>query len=521
MTRQLLRAMLLNEARLRLRRGSTHVLLLVFTLVVWFMIVDPATGFTMLAVKQARVAYNSTCLALGSSLIVTVMLGLFGFYLARGRSDEDLRSGMGSVLAATPASNASLILGRWAGGVIYLTALVVVLMFTMCLLQVVRGEGPVEPAVFLQFYALTILPNIFFIVAMAVLCESCQPLMGKMGDLLYFTFWLGQVVAGTVLVSLRHDSSALLLFDATGIGTVGQRASDVLHTSTMAVGLNKFNPELPLLYMANTFWTWQMILTRIAASLVAVIPLAIAALLFHRFSPDQVKPSASRKRWNLVATLNRVLRPLDLVSRLMLRWSARLPRIAGQVAAELALTFAASPLTGALLLAMLAAGATLDYALLPWLLLAAVVYWGVVIADLSVRDFKADVEHLSAAAPGGVNQRYWRQCASAVLLGFLLTAPVLVRWGMAEPLRALCLASGIVALTGLAQLLGRTTRSGRAFTVLFLFGAYVANQAHGVAALDVVGVYGSATASSIAQQFMVGIALLAAGFGYNRRRGLQ
>jgi hypothetical protein len=519
-TLDLFRAMLLTEGRLRLRRGSTQVVLVVFILAAWFMVVDPSTGYAMLAANSARVAYTSTALAFGSSVVATTLLGLFGFYLVRGRVDEDLRSGIGSVLAATPMSNASLVLGRWAGGVAYLGALILVLAGAMLVLQLVRGEGAIQPFVYLHFYLLAILPNIFFIVGMAVLCESYQPLRGKAGDLLYFFFWLVQIALGAMFVAAHPDRVAPLALDVTGMGVLCQRGQQVLHTGAMSVGLNAFDKSLPAVLMAGDFWTWPMALTRLAAALLSVIPLAIAARLFHRFSPDQVKVS-SRKTWAVGERVNRILRPLDVFSGVLLRFSRRLPGLPGQVIAELALTFATMPLAGPLLVLFVIAGAALDAALLPWLLMAAVLFWGVAISDLSVRDFKADTEHMGSAARGGGALRYWRQCVATMLLGLLLTAPVMARWAMAEPLRALCLASGLVALTGLAQLLGRTTRTGRAFTVLFLFGLYLSSQGQQIAALDVVGAYGKATVATITQQFVAGIACLAAGFAYHRRRGLR
>ncbi|PWF48414.1 hypothetical protein [Massilia glaciei] len=521
MTRALLFTMVVGEACLRLRRGSTHVLLLVAALAAWFMVVDPATGYNMLVANSARVAYNSTGLALGSSVLATSLLGLFGFYLVRGRVDDDLRSGMGGVLATMPVSNASLILGRWAGAVLYLGSLILVLALTMCVLQSVRGEGVVAPLVYLQFYALTILPNIFFCAAMAVLCESTRPLMGKTGDVLYFLFWLAQVSVAAVFVSLNTGGTFALAFDATGVGVLTQRGQQLLQTTSMAVGLNPFDKTVAPVVMADNFWTWQMVLTRFAAAFAAAIPLALAAGLFHRFSPDRVRAPASRRTWAIGGGINRALRPLDVCSHLLLRASARLPRLPGQLGAELALTFAAYPLTGPLLLLSVAAGSLLDYAMLPWLLLAAVLYWGVVIADLGVRDHAADTEAISSSMPGGAMRRYWRQCAAAVLLGLLLTAPVMARWAGAEPLRAFCLFGGMLALTGLAQFLGSTLRTGRAFTVLFLSGLYIVAQSDDVAAMDLLGMHGEATAASIAQQAAAGVALLVAGFGFARRRGLQ
>ncbi len=234
-----------------------------------------------------------------------------------------------------------------------------------------------------------------------------------------------------------------------------------------------------------------MVLTRVAAMAVAAIPLAIAIKVFHRFSPDRVAAARKRKRWAVGAGINRLLRPFDVIAPLLFFVAARLPRPAARVGAELALTFAANRLAGPLLLALGVAGALLDDGALAGLLLAALLCWGLLIADISVRDFTADTEHVSGALAGAM-QTQWRQAATAMLLGCMLTAPVIIRWAPAQPAKALAVAGAIVALAGVAQLLGRTTRTARCFTVLFLFGLYSAAQ---VGDTDVPDVLGMAAAS--------------------------
>ena len=465
-------SLLTTELRLRFRRTSTHVVMLATMLMVWFTIVDKSSGYTLMAANSARVAYNTPGLALGSSVIATILLGLFGFYLVRGRVDDDLHTGLGQLIATTPMDNTVLLLSRWAGGVVYLASLIIALMLTMMVLQAVRGEGAVEPLVFFQFHALTIVPNIFFIVAMATLCDAHQRLMGKLGDVLYFLFWLGQVTLGAVIVSTHPDGVSLLLFDPTGMGVLTQRGQFLLHTQGLAVGLNTFDPSLAPIVLGSGFWTWPMIAARVASSGMAIIPLALAITLFHRFSPDSIAASRSRKAWEIGARINRMLRPVDVFTWLLFAIAARLPRAAAPIAVELALTFASHRLAGPLIVAAGIAGAVLDDAALPALLLAAVLCWGIIIADLSTRDFKADTELLLGSVTSCA-AAYWRQGITAVLLGCMMTGPVIVRWSSIAP----ALVGGIIAVAAIAQLLGRATRGPRAFTVLFLFGLYVATQA--------------------------------------------
>ncbi len=506
--------LLLNEARIRLRRGSTSVVLLAAALLTWLMVADPASGFAMLAANGARVASTATALALGSSVLASTLIGLFGFYLLRGRAADDLRLGTGAVLAATPTSNWSLLLARWAAGVLYLGALVGALYATMLVLHAVRGEGPLQPLVLVQFYTLSLLPNLCFVAAVAVLWDATPALMGKGGDVLYFFVWLAQIGGVAAYVSNHPQLTLLMVIDPTGIGMLTQRGQQVLHTASLAVGLNTFDPALRPVIMASGFWTWPMILQRCLSCALALLPLALAAARFHRYSPDRVQAAAG-KPWAIGAAINRVVRPLDVVSPSLMWLAHRLPQPAAAVLADIALTLAARPLAVPLLAVAAATAAVIDIASLPWLVLGLVACWGIVISDVCVRDASAGVDQFTSTAAGGSGYRYLCQCAASMLLGVALTAPVLVRWSDADPLRALCLVSGLLALTGLSHCLGRVAKTGRVFLVLFLCGLYLMTQTPTVVAADVLGMHGMATPASVAMQCVAALMLLA--LGYARR----
>jgi hypothetical protein len=177
-----IRTLALLEARVRLRRLSTLVTLLAVVALSWMMISDPADGQTLISVRGARVLYTSSAMALGSAALATLLLTLAGFYLLRGRVAEDLRSGTGSVIGASANGGALFVVARWCGGVLYLAALVGAFMATVLLCHVVRGDGPIEPLVYLQTYALVLGPMILFTASCATLFDAWAPLMGKKGD---------------------------------------------------------------------------------------------------------------------------------------------------------------------------------------------------------------------------------------------------------------------------------------------------------------------------------------------------
>jgi hypothetical protein len=154
MTGHILRTLALNEVRLRMRRLSTVVALLAVVAISWAMIDDPASGSALIVVGSARVLYTSSALALGSAALASMLFALGGFYLVRGRIAEDIRSGAGSVIGATPVGNALFLAGRWLGAAAYLGLLMIAFMGTMMVCHALRGDGPIQPLVYLASFSL-------------------------------------------------------------------------------------------------------------------------------------------------------------------------------------------------------------------------------------------------------------------------------------------------------------------------------------------------------------------------------
>ncbi|NHZ89246.1 hypothetical protein F2P45_09500 [Massilia sp. CCM 8733] len=511
----MLRALALNEVRLRMRRSSTMVALLAVVALSWAMIADPASGEALLVFNKARVLYTSSALALGSAAMGALLFGLGGFYLVRGRMSEDLRSGIGGVIGTTPVGSALFLAGRWLGACAYLGALVAAFMLTMLVLHALRGDGPLEPLVYLQTYALLLVPMVFFAASCAILFDSWAPLMGKGGDVLFFVLWVAQLALMTQGGS--SELPARMVFDFSGLAVSVAAVQGFVNGADFAIGSSKFDPALAPLALPSLLWSGRMMALR-GSSAIALLPLLPAWWLFHRYSPDRVKPGRARLRRSPLALLNAALRPLAALALPLMRQAARMPGLAGQVLADLALTFIIAP--SALLVAVLCALAALfaPAAALAPVVMAAVAFWGILVSDISTRDYAAVTEDLSGTVSGGVALRYLRQYAASVLLGLLLMGPVALRWSFAQPLRALALVAGVACLSALASLFGRCGRSARLFLSLFLFGLYVAVNATTAPMLDAVGFNGAANLHSVAMYALVGTLALAGGYLYNASR---
>lgn len=510
-----------TEVRLRLRRLSTLAAVLAVMALSWAMIQDPAGGQSLIVLDDARVLYTSSALALGSATLGGLLFGLAGFYLVRGRSAEDLRSSIGAVICATPAGNAALLAGRWLGGLAYLVILVFAFMLTILACHLLRGDGPIQLAVYLQTYALLLGPMLLFTASCALLFGSWGPLMGKAGDVLYFCVWLAVVLAGPVMMeegkAIAESTPLVLVFDFVGIGHAMAGLSQLMDTRGIGIGGIPFNPALPARELPQWLWGREVMLGRLLSALVALLPALPALWLFHRFSPDRVQAGKARVRRTPLAVVNGWLRPLSSVVQPLFGLAARLPGAAGQALADLALALATAPASIAALGAALVAGLVLPAASLPGLVLACAAFWGIFVSDMNTRDIAAGCEDLGAAVPGGAGRRFLRQFLASALLGWLFMGIAALRWLPEAPERAAAVFGGVLALAAFAALLGQLSRTPRLFLGLFLFGLYVAVNARGIPMLDVLGFNGAATAQSAASTLAAGLTALCAGYVWSRR----
>ena len=518
MNTHMIKILVLNEVRLRMRRLSTLVALLAVVAISWAMIPDPRSGTAFMAVDNARILYTSAALSLGSAMLGGLLFGLGGFYLVRGRIGEDIRSGTGSVIAATGVGNVLFLFSRWLGGVVYLVGLIIAFMGAILVCHALRGDGPIEPLVYLQTYAMLLLPMAFFAASCAILFDSFGPLMGKGGDILYFVWWSAQLSLAPLAALHKLPSDTWLLFDFNGMAMAWASLGAHFDLANMSVGASEFDPALATVTLPAAFWSTRVILMRCASALVALLVLLPASFLFHRFSPDRVKLAAASKRRSPLALINQWLRPLSRLVQPLFRLAAALPGFWGQVVADVALTLAASPAAIAALIVAFGASLLVTSPVLGPLTMVCVAFWGVLVADLCTRDYQAGIEDMTGALRGGIAQRYGRQLAATGLLGFLFMAVIAVRWAIHEPLRAGALVVGIVSLSALASLFGRCSRTPRLFMGLFLFGLYVAVNAITVPMIDIVGFNGVANTGTVLTQLAIAITAALAGYAYNGRR---
>ncbi|WP_394777350.1 hypothetical protein [Undibacterium sp.] len=503
-----------------MRQPSVVLAFLVTAIIFWSLAPHPGKGvLTLLSINHARVLYTSSALAVASAKLFGVLFGLLGFYLLRGRTALDMRSGVGAVIGSTGISNGALLLSRWLGGAGLLMLLALALMINAMVFQGLRGDGTIQPLVYLQTYCAFLLPVIFFAASCAVLFDSVGALMGKAGDLIYLVLWTAQFPMLDHFIAGGSKAFApWMFFDISGAGMslIMLSMKLGLPVSAISKGVSMYEPQLAAVSLPDALWPAAMFSTRLVSAGLAMLLLLPAIALFHRFSADVVKAGSTRRWSSPWAMLNRWSRPLSRLIRPWPQLAAALPGILGLAIADVALTLIAAPVALAALIILFVTATAVDIDRLPMLTVVAIAFWGILVSDVSVRDFQADTELMVLALPGGSLQRYWRQMIAASLLGLLLVLPISLRWAFQEPLRAAALLSGILSLSAMASLLGRCSHNARFFLVVFMLWLYVANNEPFAPMLDIVGFNGVANGASIFMQLGCAMFAALAGFAYHR-----
>jgi hypothetical protein len=95
-----------------------------------------------------RVLYNSAAIGMATAMLASMFVGLAGFYVISNAVRRDLESRCGSIIAATNVGTLEYLLGKFLGNVVFLVTFVGGFMAASMIMQVVRGEAPLEPLVF-------------------------------------------------------------------------------------------------------------------------------------------------------------------------------------------------------------------------------------------------------------------------------------------------------------------------------------------------------------------------------------
>lgn len=472
---------------IRFRRLSTVIVFLLLSGFAYVWVPAPATGRTLMQINGARVLYNSAAIGMGTSMLASVFIGLFGFYVVSNAVRRDVNSRCGYVIASTTMRTGEYIAGKFLGNVVFLTTFIAGFMAASMAMLLVRGEAPLQPLIFMKQYAIVTPSTIVFISVIAIVFESIPSLSGRFGDVLYFFVYAASL--GIVVSMMAQGGTGLgRYFDVSAFGYLMEQTQKMFHTQSMSIGSSSFNPAKAPITIAGFNLAGDAWATRLVSTIAPIPLLLIARVFFHRFDPARIRAAGAKGKRGWMRSFNALARPFA-------RPLAAIP-VRGATMTDAMMTFATTPFTGVALIGITIA-ALASAKSLPITFAIAAIF----IADIASRDRRAGTVSLISASPRlRENIVLWKLASSSIVATILLIVPI-----VRHPVAII----GILFIAAAATSLGVISGNPKTFIVLFLtFWYLVVNDGGKTKSLDVAGFYGTPAISVMVMYGGIAIAFV-------------
>jgi hypothetical protein len=250
------------------------------------------TGKVIIKLDDYRGVYNSAWVGALMTLVATLFLTLFGFYIVKGSIQRDQDTRVGQILATTPMTRPFYTVAKMLSNFAVLGSMVVVMAIAAITMQWLKAEDPhVHLWPLLSPLVIFALPAIAVTSALAILFETIPGLRGGVGNVIYFFVWIALLaIPGSSVDKAQGVSTSVYFRDFTGIVSImGQMQQDL---KTIAPDY-KNGAELTIGdKVASKKFLWNglrpnpaLYESRLASLALAVAIALIAALFFHRFDP--------------------------------------------------------------------------------------------------------------------------------------------------------------------------------------------------------------------------------------------
>ena len=278
------------------------------------------TGDAGLTLGDYSGALNSAWIGAQMTLVLTVALSLFGFYLVKNSIERDTQTGVGQILATTPISRPAYLVGKWLSHFLLLGVMVAILAAAALVMQLFTREAALDPWALLSPFLLVALPCMAFIAGLAVLFESIPFLRGGLGNVIYFVFWLAIISAAATSALAVAGQGRSALAEPFGLGTLYPDMASVLkaqhpdYTPGLGDGdVNNTNRGLSVKIAARSAsqsfqwdgvaWTLPAALGQWAWGLVGLALALGGSLFFERFDPSRGRPKTEKAAGRKAAPL--------------------------------------------------------------------------------------------------------------------------------------------------------------------------------------------------------------------------
>lgn len=469
-----------------------------------YMMAPPAdAGYLAFSIGGHRPYYSSAWVGTIFGAVAATLLSLVGFFLVRNSVDRDRLTHVGRIMASTPMTRVSYVLGKWLSNLAVLGAILALLTLMALVMQLVRGEDPrVDLGALTAALWLIGLPPLAVGAALAVCFETTPLLRGPPGSVVCVLLWVVWLVLPCANVFTRPERASPLA-DLAGLS----RSMVSLYAAADAAGLrleanatDLFEPVGGRVVQRFTWtgieWSAGAVLGRLAWTGSAALIALVAALPFDRFDPDPLWPrwlswmagprrqtarAARRRRfpWTRKSRGDQVPvevtggdapRAAEIVHLAPLDWSLRGERFWSVVAAELRTMIRGHAWWwyGAVVIlvftSLLAPARLARHLFVPGLWLWPIGIW----SAMGGRETQTLTRAFVFSAPHPLRRQLPATWVAGMLIGLSVALVAAVRPAAQGDLgHLLGLVVGAVFIPSLALALGTWTNSNRAFEVLY------------------------------------------------------
>jgi hypothetical protein len=486
------------------------------------------SGNLVLQVGHVRGIFNSAWVGALLSLVASAFISLAGFYFVKNTIQRDRETRVGQILAATPLSKFTYVLGKVISNLAVLTLMIAVLALSGIAMQLLRGEDRhievwnlVAPFIFLA------LPAMVVVAAIAVLFETIPFLRGGFGNVAYFFVW-------TALLSMplavgRHAS------DLIGISLVADSAREAAHLAAENGGFSFSLSFGQIAAPVSTFrwegltWTADIFISRLAWMALAFGIMIVSALLFDRFDPSRgralraasgvgVVPSAESEQENREPYVGITAATLTSVAT-----QATQSRFLSMVAAELRLMLKGQKWWWyAAAFGLAVASGVVPSAEARGILLAIAWIWPVLLwSSMGVRETRDQTYQLIFSSPHPISRQLPALWSAGVLLALLTGGAFGLRLLLTGNIRGvLAWLVGALFIPTFALAFGVWSGTGKPFEILYTLFWYVGPM-HAISQLDFMGSSPATAATHYPLIYLVLTGIFAMAAIAGRKRQLQ
>jgi hypothetical protein len=493
----------------RIRRYS-FLLVLVSAVFAAFLSVPPVgAGYRVLQVGAQRGVYDSAWIGLMFGLIAALHLPLAGFYLVKNAVERDRQTGVGEIIATTPAGKLAYVLGKWLSNLAVLALILGIMTAMAIVMQLLRAEDTtIRLGVLVSTIWLMGLPVLALAAALAVLFECTPFLRGGGGNVVILFLWLfslARVLGGSV------DEETGLIRPAADLYSFSRPLASIQHQvlaadpqASLSSALIHTGRDIESTFVWAGFrWKMAIVLERLRWLGLALLVALAAAIPFDRFDPARrrLRPERARREPRHEPAPTAGPRPATVVRLAPLPATATRGRFPGLFVAELKLM-----LKGQRLLWYLGAiglnGACLFNPSAPvqrYLLLAVWLWPLAVWSQMGARERRFNTGQMVFSAPRPALRQLPATWLAGVAVAVVAASGAWLRLGLDGQAASLP-GWGVAAVfvPALALALGVWTGSSRAFEAGYLLLWYL-GAFEGVPVLDFLG--GSAASRAMGMPF--------------------